>query len=56
VAGLYADATRDKVWQALMYTKLGGQQTIKTPKSRMGEVAESWEKKMELINEEAFPM
>jgi len=48
-------ATRDQVWQALRYTKPGGQQTTKALKSRSGEVAESWEAKAELIKEEAFP-
>ena len=38
-------ATRDQVWQALRYTKPGGQQTTKALKSRNGEVAESWEEK-----------
>jgi len=42
-------ATRDQVWQALRYTKPGGQQTTKTLRSRTGEVAESWEDKAELI-------
>jgi len=48
-------ATRDQVWQALRYTKPGGQQMTKTLRSRTGEVAESWEEKAELIKEEAFP-
>jgi len=48
-------ATRDQVWQALRYTKPGGQQTTKALRSRSGEVAESWEEKAELIKEEAFP-
>jgi len=48
-------ATRDQVWQALRYTKPGGQQTTKTLRSMTGEVAESWEDKAELIKEEAFP-
>jgi len=47
--------TRDQVWQALSYTKPGGPQTTKALRSRNGEVAESWEKKAELIKEEAFP-
>jgi hypothetical protein len=47
--------TRDQVWQALRYTKPGGQQTIKALKSRDGVVAERWEDKVELIKEEAFP-
>jgi len=46
---------RDQVWQALRYTKPGGQQTTKILRSRTGEVAESWEDKAELIKEEAFP-
>jgi len=46
---------RDQVWQALRYTKPGGQQTTKPSKSRTGEVAESWEDKTKLIKEEAFP-
>jgi len=50
-----SSATRDQVWQALRYTKPGGQQTTKALKSRSGEVAESWEEKAELIKEEAFP-
>ena len=48
-------ATRDQVWQALRYTKPGGQQTTKALRSRIWEVAESWEEKAELIKEEAFP-
>jgi len=48
-------ATTDQVWQALRYTKPGGQQTTKALKSRDGGVAESWEDKAELIIEEAFP-
>jgi len=48
-------ATRAQVWQALRYTKPGGQQTTKSLKSRTEEVAESWEEKAELIKEEAFP-
>ena len=48
-------ATKDQVWQALRYTKPGGQQTTKSLKSRTGEVAESWQEKVELIKEEAFP-
>jgi hypothetical protein len=48
-------ATKDQVWQALRYTRPGGQQTIKALKSRDGVVAESWEDKAELIKEEAFP-
>jgi len=47
-------ATRDQVWQALRYTKPGGQITTKALKSRTGEVAESWEEKAELIKKEAF--
>jgi len=50
-----SSATQDQVWQALRYTKLGGQQTTKALKSRDGVVAESWEDKAELIKEEAFP-
>jgi hypothetical protein len=50
-----SSATRDQVWQALRYTKPGGQQTTKALKSRDGVVAESWEDKAELIKEEAFP-
>jgi len=48
-------ATRDQVWQALRYTKPGGQQTTKALRCRTGEVAESLEEKAELIKEEAFP-
>jgi len=48
-------ASREQVWQALRYTKPGGQQTTKALRSRNGEVAESWEEKAELIKEEAFP-
>jgi len=48
-------ATRDQVWQALRYTKPGGQQMTKALRSRSGEVAESWEEKAELIKDEAFP-
>jgi len=47
-------ATKDQVWQALRYTKPGGQHTPKTLRSRTGEVAESWDRKVELIKEEAF--
>jgi hypothetical protein len=47
--------TSDQVWQALRYTKPGGQQTTKTLKSRTGEVAESWHQTAEFIKEEAFP-
>jgi len=43
------------VWQALRYTKLGGQQTTKALKSRDGKVVKSWDEKAELIKEEAFP-
>jgi len=50
-----SSATRDQVWQALRYTKPGGQQTMKALRSRSGEVAESWEEKAKLIKEEAFP-
>jgi hypothetical protein len=50
-----SSATKDQVWQALRYTKPGGQQTTKALKSRDGVVAESWEDKAELIKEEAFP-
>jgi ribonuclease HI len=50
-----SSATRDQVWQALRYTKPGGQQTTKALKSKGGVVAESWEDKAELIKEEAFP-
>jgi len=49
-----SSATTDQVWQALRYTKPGGQQTTKTLKSRDGVAAESWEDKAELIKEEAF--
>lgn len=45
----------EQEWQALRYTKPGGQQTIKALRSRSGEEAESWEAKAELIKEEAFP-
>jgi len=55
VARFLSSATRDPVWQALRYTKPGGQQTMKALKSREGVVAESWENKGELIKEEAFP-
>jgi len=48
-------ATRHQVWQALRYTKPGGQQMTKALRSRSGEVAESSEEKAELIKEEAFP-
>jgi len=48
-------AMKDQVWQALRYTKPGGQQTTKALKSMDGVVAESWEDKAELIKEEAFP-
>jgi hypothetical protein len=48
-------ATIQQVWQALRYTKPGGQQITKTLRSRRGEVAESWEDKVKLIQEEAFP-
>jgi len=48
-------ATRDQVWQALRYTKPGGQQTTKALRSRCREVAESWKEKAELIKEEVFP-
>jgi len=48
-------AKSEQVWQALRYTKPGGQQTTKALRSRSGEVAESWEEKAELIKEEAFP-
>jgi len=48
-------ATRDQVWQALRYTKPGGQQTTKSLRSRNGEMAESWMEKAELIKEQAFP-
>jgi len=48
-------ATRDQVWQALRYTKPGGEQTTKALRSRTGEVAESCEETAELIKEEAFP-
>jgi len=51
----FTSATRDQVWQALRYTKPGGQQTTKALRSRTGEVAESWEENAELIKEEAFP-
>jgi hypothetical protein len=50
-----SSATKNKVWQALRYTKPGGQQTTKVLKFRDGAVAESWEDKAELIKEEAFP-
>jgi len=50
-----SSTTKDQVWQALRYTKPGGQQTTKALKSRDGVVAESWEEKAELIKEEAFP-
>jgi len=50
-----SSATKDQVWQALRYTKPGGQQTTKALKSRDGVVAESWEDKADLIKEEAFP-
>jgi len=48
-------ATRDQVWQALRYTKPGGQQTTNALRSGSCKVAESWEEKAELIKEEAFP-
>jgi len=48
-------AMKDQVWQALRYTKPGGQQTTKALKSRDEVVAESWEDKAELIKEEVFP-
>jgi len=48
-------ATKNQVWQALRYTKPGGQQTTRALRSRDGVVAESWEDKVELIKEEAFP-
>jgi len=51
----WQSARRDQVWQVLMYTKPGAQQTVRTLRSRDGEVAESWERKAELIKEEAFP-
>jgi len=50
-----SSATRDQVWQALRYTKPGGQQTTESLRSRTGEVATSWEEKAQLIKEEAFP-
>jgi uncharacterized protein involved in tolerance to divalent cations len=53
--GFLQAGTQDQVWQALRYTKPGSQQTTKTLRSRMGEVAESWDQKAELIKEEAFP-
>ena len=49
-----SSAMTDQIWQALRYTKLGGQQTMKTLESRDGAVAESWEDKAALIQEEAF--
>jgi hypothetical protein len=39
-----------------MYMMPGGQQTTKTLRTRLGEVAESWLQKAELIKEEAFPV
>jgi len=48
-------AMKEQVWQALRYTKPGGQQTTKALKSRERVVAESSEGKAELITEEAFP-
>jgi len=50
-----SSATKDQVWQALRYTKQGGQQTTNALKSREGVMAESWEDKAEWIKEEAFP-
>ena len=50
-----SSATRDQIWQALRYTKPGGQQTTKALKSSDGVVAESWDDKAELIKEKAFP-
>jgi uncharacterized protein involved in tolerance to divalent cations len=47
--------TKDQVWQALRYSKPRGQQTMKVLKSRDGVVVESWEDKVELIKEKAFP-
>jgi hypothetical protein len=48
-------ATTDQVWQALRYTKSGGQQTTKTWRSRTVEVVESWDQKAQSIKDEAFP-
>jgi len=48
-------ATRDQVLQDLRYTKPGGKQTTKALRSRSSEVVESWEDKVELTEEEAFP-
>jgi len=50
-----SSATKNQVWQAPRYTKLGGQQTTNALKSSSGEVAESWEEKAVLIKEEVFP-
>jgi len=50
-----SSAKRDQVWQALRYTKQGGQQTTKALTSRSGVVAQSWKDKAELIKEEEFP-
>jgi len=47
-------ARRYQIWQALRYTKPGGQQTTTTLRSSTGVVAESWRLKAELIKEEAF--
>jgi len=48
-------ALGDQGCQVLRFMKPGGQQTTKTLKPRSGAVAESWEEKAELIQEEAFP-